>query len=118
MQYNEQLEDKPKLAKFNVLLMLLTTFIIFIAGLFIQFCLIISCSFWANIKRITPISAHWGITETRVFSVPLLTCTKTNNCNRFQSEKVKLVNYHISKILGITINLKLSSTTQLMALSQ
>jgi hypothetical protein len=118
MQYNEQLEDKPKLAKLNFLLMFLTTFIILIVGFFAPFRLIISCSCWANIKRIRPISVYWGLIETRVFSVSLLTYTKTNICNRILYEKFKFVNYHIPKILRITINLRLSSTTQLMALSQ
>jgi hypothetical protein len=118
MQYNQQLEDKPKLAKLNFLLILLTIFIILIVGFFVLFFLIISCSFWANLKRITPISVHWGLTETRFFSVPLLSYTKTNICNRVQSEKFKFVNYHISKIVGITIVPRLSSTSQLMTLSQ
>jgi hypothetical protein len=118
MQYNEQLEDNPKLAKLNFLLMFFTTFIILIVGFFSPFRLIISCSFWANIKRIRPIALCWGLTKTRVFSVSLLTYTKTNICNRILSEKVKFMNYHIPKILRITINLKLSSTSQLMALSQ
>jgi hypothetical protein len=118
MQYNQQLEDKSKLAKLNFLLMFFTTFIYLIVGFFAPFRLIIPCSFWANIKRIRPIALCWGLTETRVFSVSLLTYTKTNICNRILSEKFKFVNCHISKILGITIVPRLSSTSQLMTLSQ
>ena len=118
MQYIEPLEDKAKLAKLNFLLMFFTTFIILIVWLFVPFCLIISLSSWANIKRISLKAAHWGLTETRVFCVPLLTCPKNNISNRILSEKIKFVSYHISKISGITTGLKLLPTTQLMALSQ